>query len=759
MKNKNLKIISIIWIILLLNFQNIQLANADFTSWLTEKISLIMEIRENEKINIWDFTKKIEKKIEKKSDELEKILNSKNAIEKIDSCDVLDEIIKKNKNNNHPILYRWWFWWWEVWIMDNNIIEENISFKSVPVQNSVSESWWNQDFSKTNVQVEWVDEWDIVKNNWRFIYILSNSSKSIRIFDTEKLKKFWEIKFPENFYGKEIFLSDDKIILIWTWYEKKITKSEKKDEKRWKIIWNNWKNFVKIFIYDQKNLELNKKFFFEWDFWKSRLIWENLFLITKKYSRNFWWWNKWEENIWEKNIPDFFDWEKFKKTAKCWEVEFFPWSQKTDFVTVSKINLNSLGIQHNKTVPGLVKSKIFLWDLEKIYMSKKNLFIATWVRWDDENFWNWNNTQIIKFWLKNLELKNIWKVKWRILNQFSMDEFDWNFRIMTTSNELETSLSDEKNIKNNPDIIRRPVSVIQNNLSILDENLKQIWEITWIAKWENIKSVRFMWNRAFIVTFKNMDPFFVLDLKDAKNPKILWELKIPGWSDYLHPFWENYILWFWKNAKEVKIWKNWEEENLRWDDVWWMKISLFDISDLKNPKEKFSWIDWNRWTYSDVLRNHHALFFDENNNRAVLWFHFLEKKEMQFEKKNCYEFNYSSCPVNVCQKRCMPSDWEFRKWDCDWPWSCMFKRYQNNIWTSFAWAEFLEVSKEKWFKELKRITNFSKEELQKQQYFWEKPGKKILRIIKVWWRYFWISEDSIIKVWKNFKTEKKFLIK
>ena len=82
MKNKNLKIISIIWIILLLNFQNIQLANADFTSWLTEKISLIMEIRENEKINIWDFTKKIEKKIEKKSDELEKILNSKMQLKK-----------------------------------------------------------------------------------------------------------------------------------------------------------------------------------------------------------------------------------------------------------------------------------------------------------------------------------------------------------------------------------------------------------------------------------------------------------------------------------------------------------------------------------------------------------------------------------------------------------------------------------------------------------------------------------------------------
>ena len=210
-------------------------------------------------------------------------------------------------------------------------------------------------------------------------------------------------------------------------------------------------------------------------------------------------------------------------------------------------------------------------------MSQKNLYIATWVRWEDWNFWNWDNTQIVKFWLENLELEKIWKVKWRILNQFSMDEFDWNFRIATTKNDSFVRIKDS-------DFEESKKEEWWNNLFILNKDFKEVWKIEWIAKWEQIKSVRFMWNRAFIVTFKNMDPFFVLDLKNPKNPKVLWELKIPGWSDYLHPFWENYILWFWKDAKAV-----WKWENLRWNDVWWVKISLFDITDLKNRKEKFSY--------------------------------------------------------------------------------------------------------------------------------------------------------------------------
>ncbi|MCD5382824.1 beta-propeller domain-containing protein [Candidatus Gracilibacteria bacterium] len=734
MKNK-IKILLAIGIIFFLNFQNIQFVNADFSSWLFEKISSILKIEGNQKTSIGDFTKKIEEN----SDELKKILDSKNVLEKVNSCDVLSEIIKKNhKNQPVPILYR-----------NMGIMEESASNAVSLKSNSFS---GGIDFSKTNVQVNGVDEGDIVKNDGRFIYILSNSKKSVKIFDAKKSVKIGEILFSEkNFSAKEIFINDGKLVLIGTGWEEDNFRAEK--NKKIAPPKFGGKNFVKIFIYNLKKIseenfdakkffseiKPERKIFFEGGFSQSRLIGENLFLITKKYSRNFWWGSGHDEDLGEKNIPEFFDGKKFKKIAKCGDVEFFPGSEKTDFVVVSKINLSDKNTE--------IEKKIFLGDLDKIYMSQKNLFIATGIRGENGNFWNWDNTQIVKIGLENLELKNIGKVKGRILNQFSMDEFEGNFRIATTNDEdfVEKGEKGEEIFGTER----------QNNVFILDQNLVQIGALTGIAKGENIKSVRFMGNRAFLVTFKNMDPFFVLDLEDPKNPKILGELKIPGWSDYLHPFGENFILGFGKDAKEVG-----EGEDLIWEDVGGMKISLFDVSDLENPKEKFLLKVGARGTFSDVLNNHRALFFEQkSDDEAILGFHLHEKNELKFEQKNCFEFSFSNCPIKSCQKRCTPTSLEFTSGDCDGPGSCIYKRFQNNIWTTFAGAVFLDVSKEKGFSELKRISNFSKKDYEKNQYFWEQNEKKISRIVRIGDKYFGISEDIIFEVSSDFGEVKKVLIK
>lgn len=742
-----MKISKILSLIVIAFFLNFSFASADFSSFssrLSEKISQILQLRENEKTTIKDATKVIQEW--KANPDLE-------VLEKISSCDVLNEIIKKNQNNVYPILYRW-IWWW---IMEDAVMETGESVSTKSVSQSLNSSDW--DYSKTNIQVEWVDEWDIVKNDWRFIYILSNTKKSVKIFDTEKSEKIAEIPFSdENFYWQEIYISEwenKKLVLIWNWWEE-----PEWDKKISEKFYLPGKNYVKIFSYDLKNLwtddkvlasgwkfSSERKIFFEWEFAKSRLIWEELYLITKKYSRNFYFYDE-QENAWEDNIPLIIDWWKSSKIAKCWEVEFFPWSEETDFVIVSKIDLSDKNSE--------IEKKIFLWDLENIYMSQKNLYIAAWTKSKDWNFWNWDATQIVKFSLEDLELKNIWKVEWRILNQFSMDEFDWNFRIATTDRDLETEEIEKGEWDEKTTIIRQN-TVPKNNLFILNEDLEEVWKIEWIAKWEQIKSVRFMWNRAFVVTFENIDPFFVLDLSDSQNPKILWELKIPGWSDYLHPFWENYILWFWKDAKAPES----EDESFSWKDVEWMKVSLFDITDLSDPKEKFTWEVWERWTTSEVLNDHKWLFFEENEDSAILWFNLHEKNTIEFEQKNCFEYTYSDCPINVCQKRCTPTWPDFIDWDCDWPWSCVYQRQYEwyNIRSTFAWAVFLEISKENWFEELKRISNFTEDELLENRYFWEFPERKISRIVRIWDKYFWISEDVVIEISENFSKENNFIIK
>ena len=180
------------------------------------------------------------------------------------------------------------------------------------------------------------------------------------------------------------------------------------------------------------------------------------------------------------------------------------------------------------------------------------------------------------------------------LNQFSMDEHDGNFRIATTEGEVWSSA--------NPS---------SNNLYIYDEDLKPLGDIQNIAPGESIYSTRFMGDRVYMVTFKKVDPFFVIDASDPTDPEVLGELKIPGYSNYLHPLDENHVIGIGKDTVEPGD----DEANNFWNEVdfaWYqgMKMAIFDVTDVENPVELHKEIIGDRGTYSELLYNHKALMFD-----------------------------------------------------------------------------------------------------------------------------------------------------
>ncbi|MHB8962095.1 MAG: beta-propeller domain-containing protein [Saccharofermentanales bacterium] len=174
------------------------------------------------------------------------------------------------------------------------------------------------------------------------------------------------------------------------------------------------------------------------------------------------------------------------------------------------------------------------------------------------------------------------------LNQFAMDEHEGYFRIATTTGE--TWRSDE--------------FTSMNNLYVLDSDLKIKGKVEGLGSTETIKSVRFMGDRAFMVTFRTTDPLFVFDLSNPAAPAVKGELKIPGYSEYLHPVSENIILGFGKNTAEidgVAIEKGY-------------KVSVFDVSDLSNPVEISTLAIGDRGTSSELSYNHKALLYSEEKN-------------------------------------------------------------------------------------------------------------------------------------------------
>lgn len=154
----------------------------------------------------------------------------------------------------------------------------------------------------------------------------------------------------------------------------------------------------------------------------------------------------------------------------------------------------------------------------------------------------------------------------------------------------------------------KPKNTSKNNIYVLDKKLALTGKLEGIAPGEKIYSVRFMGDRAYMVTFKKVDPLFVIDLKEPKAPKILGALKIPGYSDYLHPYDENHVIGFGKDTIEAMD----STRNFAWYQG--MKIALFDVTDVTHPVEQFKEIIGDRGTDSELLQNHRALLFSREKN-------------------------------------------------------------------------------------------------------------------------------------------------
>lgn len=193
-------------------------------------------------------------------------------------------------------------------------------------------------------------------------------------------------------------------------------------------------------------------------------------------------------------------------------------------------------------------------------------------------------TGIVKIDLEKFDIAATGNVPGYPLNQFALDEYKNNLRIATTIGERFGGWygfgfnNSQKSA---------------NDIYVLDKDLKITGSIKDLGLTEKIYSVRFIEDRGFIVTFRQTDPFYVLDLSNPQKPKMKGELKIPGYSSYLHPISNDIILGIGKEGQQVKL-------------------SLFDVASPENPKEIDKYILDEYW--SEALDNHHAFLLDKKHD-------------------------------------------------------------------------------------------------------------------------------------------------
>ena len=183
----------------------------------------------------------------------------------------------------------------------------------------------------------------------------------------------------------------------------------------------------------------------------------------------------------------------------------------------------------------------------------------------------------------------------QVLNQYSMDEQNGYFRIATTSGTEQFAADGSSN---------------SNNIFVYDPNLKLVGQLTGLAPGEHIYSARFLGNRAYLVTYQQIDPFFVVDLTNPAAPKVLGDLKIPGYSDYLQPYDENHIIGIGESTTP-----NPDENGMPRPTG--LKIALFDVTNPEQPQELSTYV-FPDGSDSQALDDPKALLFSQSKNLLAL---------------------------------------------------------------------------------------------------------------------------------------------
>lgn len=413
----------------------------------------------------------------------------------------------------------------------------------------------NPDYSQTNTQVLGVDESEITKTDGKYIYYVSDyyDTKTganpkyvyvVKATPANSMEVVRKIKIPDTFSNVELYLTDNKLVILANGYTQ--------GDYSW--YWFNRNTKTYVMVMDTTDFKLQKLSIIDGNYNQSRRIGDYLYVITQNSLQFPYYAYKagatdYPEFDVKKSLPKEIEITRTNDTSKqnltlsgksypysvsggnvadCNNIEYILPDEETMKKHSFNPSYNIISVINLADNNAKVVNKVIFGDSTELYMSQNNMYLTSYLYSTSQYacpmyarcfmpyIISGENTLIHKLGVSGTSItyKNSAVVSGSPLNQYSMDENDGKFRIITSQwSPARTS-----------------------NLFILDENLNKYASLTDLGKDENFQASRFIGDKLFLVTFQQIDPLFAIDLADQKNPKVLGELKIPGYSTYLHPY-------------------------------------------------------------------------------------------------------------------------------------------------------------------------------------------------------------------------------
>jgi uncharacterized secreted protein with C-terminal beta-propeller domain len=497
---------------------------------------------------------------------------------------------------------------------------------AAPASSSSAAQAATNDYSTTNVQVPGVDEADIVKTDGQYLYVIGNNNQAVYILDAssqnpQNAQVVSEI-FLNNSYLSGIYLSLDgsKLVVLGSNYISYNVYGEAPGLYPASLVFPDWTadtNFVYVYdVSNQANPVLTRNFTMSGDYVDSRMIGNYVYDVIS-------------ENAYLLNgtvlLPTVFTGQQAYNIPAT-SIQYTNTSDSA-YMYSTIVALNIQDASEEATT-----ATILMGNAGTIYVSQNNIYLT-----DQLSTYQttetpeppsttpsqsvtaiapmpiapapqlvWQGTTIYRIQISgpSLTFAAEGAVTGTVMSQYSMDEYNGYFRIATTSYNYDSTSS---------------MQTQQNNVYVLNSNLQVVGQIENLASGEVLDSARFIGDRCYLVTFNQIDPLFVLDLSQPTNPAVLGNLTIPGYSDFLQPYDATHLVGIGQDvnasidANKVEI-----PGDVYYTAVLGLKVSLFDVSDVSNPKEISSIVIGDSGTTSEALTDPKAILFDASRNLLVL---------------------------------------------------------------------------------------------------------------------------------------------